>query len=108
MNATSLVESTQLIKRFCLERAERGAQLPVPTEDFYTGSAYPYDVYTLRVSSGFKLQDNWSDGFREVYVNPVELAVFTYCEGDLDLTIDSNVATFKARLKLAEEFYENA
>jgi hypothetical protein len=56
---------------------------------------------------GFRYQDTWSNGYREVFVNREARAIFTYCEGDLDLTVDADDAAFAARLASAEEFYRS-
>lgn len=95
-----------LIQRHGLKPNERGAYLPVPCPRFYTGSTYGGDVYTVRVPPLFKECDEWSDGFRTVWISPEARAIFTYCEGDLDLTVDDTEEQFQARLKSAAEFYK--
>lgn len=48
---------------------------------------------------GFLLEESWSNGYREVSVNVAERATYTYCEGDMDLTIDDTEEAFKLRLR---------
>ncbi len=96
----------KLIKRYGLELNERGAKLAVPCERFYTGSSFGLDLYSIHVPLNFSTISAWSNGFREVWVSQRCRAIFTYCEGDLDLTVDTTDELFETRLKAAAEFYE--
>lgn len=93
----------ELIKRNFL-KPEDGSYLEIPPAEFYRGSTYG-DMLTARIPDGWTYRDSWSNGYREVYIKADERAIFTYCEGDLDLTIDSTDETFQKRLASAEEFY---
>lgn len=59
----------------------------------------------LRVPPSFEIEHDWCNGFREVYINPAERAIFTYCEGDLDLTVDATLEDWRKRYTSAMEFY---
>jgi len=96
----------ELIRRYRLERNEHGANLTVPCPEFYSGTTGFGDMLTVHVPEGFEECGDWSDGFRTVWVNREARAILTYCEGDLDLTIDADEETFQARLQSAAEFYK--
>lgn len=49
----------------------------------------------------------WSGPFREVYMNLQLRAILTYCEGDVDLTVDETDVNFNHRIASAEEYYVN-
>jgi len=54
---------------------------------------------------GFTEVEEFSDAFRTVWTNEQCRAILTYCEGDLDLTIDRNADLFYSRLSSAARFY---
>jgi hypothetical protein len=54
---------------------------------------------------GFVEVDAWSNGFRAVWVNRDLRAIVTYCEGDVDVTIDRTLEAFDVRMGKAAEFY---
>lgn len=87
-------------------RTESWGDRPVPKE-FYRGRTYrnfaTEQEPTLPLS--FREKNEWNNGYRAIYVSIPLRAIFTYCEGDLDLTVDADDATFEARLKSAEAFY---
>ena len=95
-----------LFERYLLELNSRGAQLTVPCPLFYSGTTGFGDMLSVRVPPGFEEMDDWSGAFRTVWVHREAKAIFTYCEGDLDLTIDTSDDTFQARLESAAEFYK--
>ena len=65
------------------------------------------DSYRLRIPDGFDEYENWSDGdYRRVWVSDTEMAIFTYCEGDLSLEVLETERQFRASLRKAGEFYE--
>jgi hypothetical protein len=113
-NLTVSSRCQDLIRRW-LEPNERGANLTVPCASFWSGSyrrdSEALDMQLRRMAEAsptpvhWEYMDCWSNGFRSVYVNHADLAIFTYCEGDLDLTIDADDATFERRLASAAEFY---
>lgn len=96
-----------LIHRYRLEPNDRGVNLNPPCSLFYDGSSFGQDLLSFHVPLGFELHDQWSDGqFRAVWVNREARAIFTYCEGDLNLTIDTTEEVFAARLLSAAEYYK--
>lgn len=54
---------------------------------------------------GWVYSEVWSNGYREIYFNMEKFAILTYCEGDVDITVDDNAATFARRWESAEEYY---
>lgn len=94
----------QIIKRW-MEPAD-GSHLKIPCERLYRGHKYmaecPYDADP---GDGWQENGDWNDGYRAVWINETERAIFTYCEGDLDLTIDATDESFRARLASAQAFY---
>lgn len=93
-----------LIQHYGLDLNARGAILDVPTNKFYSGFTMRGSDF-LKVPDGFFLKEAWSNGFREVWINQEERAIFTFTEGDLDLTIDATLGDFNRRLDRAAEFY---
>ena len=91
----------KLIDRWSLKPADYEPALPCP--HFYRG--FTMRDYVQVDAPGFRYQDTWSTGYREVFVNETERAIFTYCEGDLDLTVDDDEDTFRRRLASADQFY---
>lgn len=101
------MDHNELAKRLHVSlKPEDGMELEVPCVHFFKGSTYcdrlPLDYSHLE---GFKYKEEWSNGYREVYINEKERAILTYCEGDLDLTVDHDDPAFYDRLHSAEEFY---
>ena len=96
-----------LIHRYGLKPNEHGANLTPPCGRFYTGSSCGQDLLSIHVPLGFSLNDQWSDhcAFRAVWVNTEARAIFTYCEGDLNLTVDATEGEFAVRLGAAAEYY---
>ncbi len=94
----------QIIKRWM--EAEDGSHLTIPCARFYRGHKWmaecPYDA---EPGDGWQEREAYNNGYRAVWVNDAERAVFTYCEGDLDLTIDATDAEFNARLNSIAAFY---
>lgn len=100
----------EIVQRW-LEPNDRGIKLQVPCGSFWTGhTMIECDTFDLIVGKRwpeFEYQDQWADGvYRSVYINRKERAIFTYCEGDLDLTIDADDDKFLMRMLSAEEFYK--
>jgi hypothetical protein len=95
-----MTDSAVLIKRY-------GLSIP-DADGVMRGSAWYLDVagLSLRVPPTFALEHDWCNGFREVYINVEERAIFTYCEGDLDLTVDATQEAWRARYAAAIEFYK--
>jgi len=73
----------------------------------YRGSAgFGNDSTVQRMlPAGFSVVDAFSDTFRTVWISEERRAILTYCEGDLDLTIDRNASLFYARMSSATRFY---
>lgn len=95
----------QIIKRWM--HPEDGSFLTVPCARFYRGHKYMSDCpYDVTPGDGWNERENWNDGYRAVWVNDAERAIFTYCEGDLDLTIDATEEEFSARLVSVAAYYE--
>ena len=82
-----------------------GADLTIPAEQFYCG--YSSAEY-MDPGEGWSEIEEACSGYRNVYCNAAERAIFTYCEGYLDLTIDADDATFNARLESAKQFYRRS
>lgn len=97
-----------LVHRFGLKPNERGVNLTPAAARFFTGSSYGQDLYAVErfVPVGFIEQVEWmSRGFRAVWVHVLARAILTYCEGDLDLTVDGTDEVFAERLRTAAEYY---
>lgn len=105
--ATTTPESQALIDLFSMEDAGF-APAGIPASVFvksWTMRHIQFQSRPSRRAGGFVPVADWSDGFRCVWVNRAERAIFTYCEGDLDLTIDDTDEAFTRRLASAAEFY---
>ena len=82
-----------------------------PTSDrvgvIYRGSAgWSGDGLVWKnLPAGFQEVEAFGDCFRTVWVNERSHAILTYCEGDLDLTIDRSAEIFQARVSSAAAFY---
>ncbi len=96
-----------LVKRLSLKPADFEPALPAAA--FLRGSLFFSDdginPEILNKCGHWFYQERWSDGYREVYVDFAQRAIFTCCEGDLDLTVDDSAEAFEARLVLAAAFY---
>lgn len=101
-NGEPITHVTWVIKRFGLEQQDR--KLHVPCDQFYHGFTLK-NIWEYGSMPGWRFQPDWSDGYREVFILPEERAIFTYCEGDLDLTVDVTDEVFQQRLVSAGEFY---
>lgn len=56
---------------------------------------------------GYKWVERWGDEpYRSVWINPKELTVYTYCEGDLIKVICDDRVAFLDELREANEFYK--
>lgn len=55
--------------------------------------------------AGFSEVEAFGDCFRTVWVSELHRAILTYCEGDLDLTVDRCSELFNARVASAARFY---
>ncbi len=107
--ATTTPESHALIELFSMEDAGYSPAIPAPVFlKSWTMRDIQFQSRPSRKAPGFVPVCDWSDGFRCVWVNRAERAIFTYCEGDLDLTIDDTDEVFKSRLAAAVEFYSRA
>ncbi len=98
----------EIIKHYWLKPSDR--PLGIPAAQFYSGfwpeyARGEFDGPTW-LTPGWAYRDAWSTGYREVYISQAERAILTYCESDLDLTVDADEATFQQRLASAEKFYQ--
>lgn len=103
-------DMVMLIRLFRLKEDERTLELPA--KEFYSGSlvltlgdASDFDMIMSR-RAGWYYVDRWGNGYRSVWVNEAERAIFTYVEGDLDLTVDDDTVKFWERMGRAEDFYK--
>ena len=53
----------------------------------------------------FRMVEEWSTSYRKIYINNDLQAIFTYCEGDLDLIVFDDNKDYQENLKSAGEFY---
>ena len=53
----------------------------------------------------FRMVEEWSTSYRKIYINNDLQAMFTYCEGDLDLIVFDDNKDYQKNLKSAGEFY---
>ena len=53
----------------------------------------------------FRMVEEWSTSYRKIYINNDLQAMFTYCEGDLDLIVFDDNKDYQENLKGAGEFY---
>jgi hypothetical protein len=91
------------ITRYRLERSERDGNL---WTGHHTLSMLGHGAETVKWPEGGIYQERWSNGFREVNIYPEQRAILTYCEGDLDATVDPTPEAFAVRLQSAAAFYE--
>jgi len=102
----TLTESNALIKIFDMKDAEHAPEILAPVfKKSWTMREIQHQSNPSKSAPGFKIIPDWCDCFRAVWVNALERAIFTYCEGDLDLTVDDDEKTFLARLEAAGKFY---
>jgi len=89
-----------------------------PAGVIHRGSLRRVSIVAADCCDGFELGDKLPDGFAEieefssspyrfVWKNDQLMAVVTFCEGDIDVTIDRTPAGHVARIKAAHAFYEN-
>ena len=92
-------ESAELIRRFDLQPASKQRHRGwIPG-----GDGCP----DLRDASTFMIRPAWSDGVhREIHASQDELAVFTFCEGDLTLEIFPTRDAFDAEILSCNLFYQ--
>lgn len=62
--------------------------------------------FNLNRKDGWRIVNGWSDAYRVVAINTRLLATMTYCEGDLDLSLSPDLATFRNEIKSAKTFYK--
>lgn len=93
---------TKLVKRYSLNHTD-GNYLTIPPAAFYKG--FTMRDYISIDGPGWRYAETWSNGYREIFIGREDRAIFTYCEGDLDLTVDADSETFERRLASAEAFY---
>lgn len=70
-------------------------------------SWYPMDSRVSKL--GFGLTEEWSDGFRAVWVRTHADGsgeIVTFCEGDVDVTVHPTAELMNAQLASARAFYE--
>ena len=84
-----LIESYNLTKR---ENSDK---------ELYDGSGVFYSETLI----DFYEESAWGDGFRTVLIKFDERLIFTYCEGDLTLSVCNSSAEFYRELYEASEFY---
>jgi hypothetical protein len=87
---------SEWLKHYDLKRDDHG---------IWRGHVYMTELYEMRWPIGAQSQDWTINGYREVWVSERERTILTYCEGDLDVTIDDTEEAFRARLASAEQFY---
>lgn len=104
-------ELKKIVKAFGLEDPGHNPQV-IPVGYFGRGSfglmgdVGDFNLWVRRsLTTGWHFNEMWSDGFREVWWNPEKLAILTYCEGDVDLTVDNDSLVFIKRWEAAKEFY---
>lgn len=59
-----------------------------------------------RIPEGFTYVNEWSNGFREVFVSKEHLAMITVCEGDLFVVLYHSDEAYEKGYKEAEAFYQ--
>jgi hypothetical protein len=91
------------IQRNGLKPSDRDPRL---WSGFYLRAMMGAGSEDVRWPEGGIWQDAWSNGFREVHIYPQDRAILTYCEGDLDATVDETEEAFQERVKSAAAFYE--
>jgi len=81
-------------------------------EDKHGGSLYRgftfNDVWGVarNIPDEFDLNDEWSDGYyRNVWTSFKNLAIITYCEGDVDVEIYETPTAFNMAIKACDAFY---
>lgn len=104
---TPTPESEALARRYGMEPAEYTPEIPAAVFlKSFTIRDIAYQETLSSFARNFLQIGEWNNGFRAVWVNTEERAIFTYCEGDLDLTIDADDETFSRRMAAARAFYE--
>jgi hypothetical protein len=92
------------IKRYCLKPTDVN-DVTVPPAQFFRGwTSAEYATFP----DASEYLDHANNGYREVAYVRSERAILTYCEGDIDVTVDATPEEFEARLASASKFYERA
>lgn len=89
---------------FSMLKRVPGEDFPVPCNLAYRGFTI-LDTLSAHIPIGFVLRREWSDVEREVWVDEKNRAIFTYLEGAIELTIDSDDVTFRRRLHCIAVLY---
>lgn len=87
-----------------------------PAGVIYRGSLRRVSIVADDCCDGFALGGKLPDGFEDigefasspyrlVWKNDQLMAIVTYCEGDIDVTIDRTAAAYAARIQAAHAFY---
>lgn len=63
------------------------------------------DMYDVCWPLGAVQADFGNDGYRCIYLLQEKFAIVTYCEGDIDVTVDLGIHTYNDRLASAKAFY---
>ena len=76
------------------------------TDEYTRYDGFTYGGY-VHCPDGFKEMHNWADsGFRSVYIDDDNHAVFTYCEGDLILKVLKTQYDYNKHIVESAEFYK--
>ena len=67
---------------------------------------YRLPLPSIPLPRGFDFVERWSNGFRQVFVNPETKSTVTFCEGDTTLAISPSDEVFEEELKASERFYQ--
>jgi hypothetical protein len=92
------------IKRFCL-KPDRVSD----NETIHCGYVgdNEWNVMTkLPRSEGYSCIGQWSNGYRNVFINRKQLAIITFCEGDLDVTVHPDRKSFIQKFRECKKFYK--
>ncbi len=100
-------QAASLIRIYGMEDAGHEPKLPAAIfKRSHTMAEIHWNDNPAKSAPDFEQERDFNNGYRAVWVNHAERAIFTYCEGDLDLTIDPDDATFKKRWAACVAFYE--
>lgn len=93
---------TKLIENECnISREEANRTLY-----FNYSGMYQFSNKNEITENGFQLVHEWSDYYRQVYINENELTTITICEGDLSVVLLDSKEAYDNEIKLCVKFYD--
>jgi hypothetical protein len=95
------MDINQFIKKYGLEGERRERR------QFWKGFTMrsSFEMEMVFISMGYKVMEDWTDGYRIVAVNEDECSIVTYVEGDLHLELFDDADAYEWGFNSAATFY---